>query len=128
MNKTKSSYLYVSLAVLLWASTAAVAKLLLQDIRNIQLMFYSFMFSIFGLLFIVIFQGKLTLLKKYTRRDYFRIFFMGNLGCYLYYMFLFGALTYAPTQEAFIMNYLWPMMVMIFGVFLLKEKFQLLRQ
>jgi hypothetical protein len=45
MDGKKISYLYVSLAVLLWASTAAVAKLLLQDITNIQLTFYSFVFS-----------------------------------------------------------------------------------
>jgi drug/metabolite transporter (DMT)-like permease len=122
MNKTKISYIYVSLSVLLWASTAAVAKLLLQDISNIQLTFYSFIFSILGLLTIVIAQGKLGLLKEYEAKDYARMAFMGTLGCYLYYIFLFGAIMYAPAQEAFIVNYLWPMMVVIFAILILKEK------
>lgn len=125
MDKTKISYAYVSLSVLLWASTAAVAKLLLQDISNIQLTFYSFIFSILGLLTIVVAQGKLKLLKEYKAKDYVRMAFMGTLGCYFYYIFLFGALMYAPAQEAFIVNYLWPMMVVIFAILVLKEKLTL---
>lgn len=122
MNKNKVSHIYVSLAVLLWASTAAVAKLLLQDINNLQLMFYSFMFSILVLLIIVIVQGKLRLLKEYKAKDFVRMTLMGTLGCYLYYIFLFGAIMYAPAQEAFIINDLWPMIVVIFAIFILKEK------
>ncbi len=125
MNKTKISYIYVSLSVLLWASTAAVAKLLLQDISNIQLTFYSFIFSILGLLTIVIAQGKLRLLKEYKAKDFVRMAYMGTLGCYLYYIFLFGAIMYAPAQEAFIVNYMWPMMVVIFAILILKEKLTL---
>lgn len=123
MSKTKSiAYLYVSLAVLLWASTPAVAKLLLRDINNIQVMFYSVFFAIIGLLTIVIAKGKLKIFKEYKKRDYFRMAFMGTLGCYLYYIFLLGALMYAPAQEAFIINYLWPMMVVILAILILKEK------
>ena len=122
MDKTKNSYLFVSLAALLWATTAAVAKLLLQDITNIQLTFYSFIFSIIGLFFVVVAQGKINLLKEYTKRDYIHMAYMGVLGCYLYYIFLFGALMYAPAQEAFVINYLWPMMVVVFAVPILKEK------
>lgn len=125
MNKSVNSYLYVSLAVLLWASTPAVGKLLLEDITNIQLMFFSFIFSIIGLFLIVLFQGKLKLFKKYTKNDYIRMAWMGFLGCYLYYIFLFGALMYAPAQEAFIINYIWPIMVVIFAIVILKEKIYL---
>ena len=57
--KIEKSYLFVSIAVLLWASTAAIAKLLLQNLSGIQIMFYSFIFAILGLFSIVIAQGKL---------------------------------------------------------------------
>lgn len=122
MTTTKKSYLYVGLAVVLWASTAAVGKLLLAGLNNIQVTFYSFAFSIVSLFVITAFQGKLRLLKQYHTRDYFRMAGMGFLGCYLYFILLFGALQYAPAQEAFIVNYLWPMMVVIFAILILKEK------
>ncbi len=122
MENRKKSYLFVSIAVLLWASTAAIAKLLLQNLSGIQIMFYSFIFAILGLFSIVIAQGKLKSLKSYTKKDYFHIAYMGTLGCFLYSIFLLGALKYAPAQEAFILNYLWPIMVVIFATLILKEK------
>lgn len=127
MNKKQSSYIYVLFAVLLWASTPAVGKLLVQDITNIQLMFYSFMFSIGTLFFIVLVQGKLSLLKTYSPKDYLRMAVMGVLGCYLYSIFFFGALMYAPAQEVFIVNYLWPVMVVVFASFTLGERFHFLK-
>jgi drug/metabolite transporter (DMT)-like permease len=85
-------------------------------------MFYSFIFSILGLLTIIIAQGKSGLLKEYKARDFVRMAYMGTLGCYLYNIFLFGAISHAPAQEAFIVNYLWPIMVVIFAILILKEK------
>jgi len=122
MTKNKISYIFVSLSVLIWASMAAVAKLLLRDLSSIHLMFYSFIFSILGLLTIIIAQGKSGLLKEYKARDFVRMAYMGTLGCYLYNVFLFGAISHAPAQEAFIVNYLWPIMVVIFAILILKEK------
>ncbi len=85
-------------------------------------MFYSFIFSVSGLFLIVLFQRKLKILKEYTQKDYLRMAGMGFVGCYLYYIFLFGALMFAPAQEAFIVNYLWPLMVVVFAIIILKEK------
>ena len=116
MDRDKLSYIYVSFAIILWASTAAVGKLIVQEITNVQLMFYSFIFSITGLFLIVLFQRKLKLLKEYNLKDYLHMAGMGFVGCYLYYIFLFGALMFAPAQEAFIVNYLWPLMVVIFAI------------
>ncbi|MBU0470801.1 MAG: DMT family transporter [Nanoarchaeota archaeon] len=127
MDKDKLSYIYVSLAIILWASTAAVGKLIVQEITNIQLMFYSFIFSIMGLFMIVLFQKKLKLFQEYTKKDYLRMAGIGFVGCYLYYIFLFGALMFAPAQEAFIVNYLWPLMVVIFAIIILKEKLTFLK-
>jgi len=119
---TKLAYLYVSLVVLLWASTVPVAKLLLQGITNIQLLFFTRLFAVIGLFVIVTAQGKLKILRKYSKRDYFHMAYMGALGSYFYDVCLFGALRYAPAQEVSIINYLWPMMVVMIAVLILKEK------
>lgn len=123
MKKSLSSYLYVSLAILLWGSTASVSKLILHDISSIQLIFYSFPFSILGLFSVLLFQGKIKELVKYRGHDFLKLAGMGFLGCFLYYIFLFGAIERTSAQEAFIVNYLWPIMVVLFGVLILKEKF-----
>jgi len=48
---------------------------------------------------------------------------MGFIGVFLYTFFLFEALRYLKAQEAFILNYIWPIMVVIFSTIILKEKF-----
>ncbi|HEY9585374.1 MAG TPA: DMT family transporter [Candidatus Paceibacterota bacterium] len=122
MSKATRAYLNAGAAILFWASTPGVVKLLLRDIGSIELAFYSLAFSVATLFVIVVAQGKLPLLAQYKKGDYVRFSYMGVLGCYLYYIFLFGAIKYAPAQEAFIVNYLWPIAVVMWAALILKEK------
>ena len=124
MNE-KLSYIYVSLAVFLWASTAAVGKLVLENLNNLQVLFYVSLFASIGLFLIVLFQKKLHLIKKYKTIDYWHFALMGFAGVFLYYIFLYAGLMYAPAQEAFIVNYTWPIWVVIFAIFILKEEFNI---
>lgn len=118
----KIAYVYVVFAALLWGSTAAVAKLLLIGLDNLQVLFFSNLFSFLGLFFIVLFQKKKAIIQTYTKHDYFTFVWMGFLGTFLYNFFLFKGLDLLPAQEAFIINYLWPVMVIIFAALILKEK------
>lgn len=116
------AYIYVLLAALFWGSTAAVGKLLLTGLSNFQLLFLANFFAFIGLFIIVTIQGKLKVIKSYQKKDYLSFAWLGFLGVFLYYFFIFGALELLPAQEAFIINYLWPIMVMVFAVLILKEK------
>lgn len=116
------SYLYVSASVILWGSTAAVAKLLLEDMSSLQILFYTSLISAISLFIIILFQKKLPLIRTYRKKDYWKFMYMGFIGIFLYYIFLFQGLTYAPAQEAFIVNYTWPIWVIIFAILILKEK------
>lgn len=121
----KLSYIYASLVVFLWASTAAVGKLVLENLNNLQVLFYTSLFASIGLFLIVLFQKKLHLIKKYKTIDYWHFALMGFVGVFLYYIFLYAGLMYAPAQEAFIVNYTWPIWVVIFAIFILKEEFNI---
>ena len=121
------AYIYVLLAALLWGSTAAVGKLLLTGFDNFQLLFLANLFAFIGLFCIVVLQNKLSLIKKLKAKDYLNFAGLGFLGVFLYYFFIFGALNLLPAQEAFIINYLWPIMVIVFAVIILKEKITLLK-
>lgn len=48
--------------------------------------------------------------------------FIGTIGIFGYSTFLYSALSYLPAQEASVLNYLWPILVVIFLCILLKEK------
>jgi drug/metabolite transporter (DMT)-like permease len=116
------AYIFVLLASLLWGSIAAVGKLLLADLSNLQVLLFNNLFAFFGLLAIVLFQRKIVIIRIYTKQDYLTFAWMGLLGVFFYAFFLYSALQLLPAQEAFIINYLWPVMVMIFAMLILKEE------
>jgi len=119
------SYLFVLLAALLWGSIAAIGKLLLADLDNFQILFFTIFFAFISLFFIVFFQKKISIIKSYTKRDYLTFAWMGFLGIFFYPFFFYSALQLLSAQEAFIINYLWPIMVVVFTVLILKEKMTL---
>ncbi len=119
----KLSYIYISLTICFWASTAAFGKLILEKLNNLQLLFYVSLFATIWLFIIVLLQKKLNLIKEYKISDYWHFAIMGFVGVFLYYIFLYTGLMYAPAQEAFIVNYTWPIWVVIFSIFILKENF-----
>lgn len=121
----KISYIFVLLASLLWGSTAAVAKLLLADLDNLQVLLFANLFAFLGLFFVVLFQKKKIIIQSYTKKDYFTFAWVGFMGVFLYTFLFFGALKILPAQEAFIINYLWPMTAIIFAVLILKEQITL---
>src|SRR3989344_3349922 len=120
--KNSRPYLYVLLASLLWASTPAVVKLLLADLNVLQILFFNNLFALIGLAVVTFIQGKLTLIRGYSRNDYVVFAWMGFLGVFLYTLFLSGAISLLRAQEAYIINYLWPVMILIFASVILKEK------
>lgn len=123
MNKLEfKSYLFVALTILLWCSSAAVGKILLGGLGVIQLMFLTSFAATVFLFFLVLWQGKLTILRSYGINDYKKIFFTGIFGFFLYIFCFYSALKLLSAQQAYIINYLWPIMVVLAAVFILKEK------
>jgi drug/metabolite transporter (DMT)-like permease len=120
--KDKLGYIFVLLAAILWGSTAAVGKLLLENLSNLQILPFLTLFAFFGLLIVVFIQKKQRIIKTYNKKDYLTFAWMGFIGVFSYAFFLYGALQLLPAQEAFIINYLWPIMFVVFAVIILKEK------
>jgi drug/metabolite transporter (DMT)-like permease len=108
--------------VLLWGSIPAVVKLLLSSLNSFQILLLITLFATICLFIIVIIQQKLDFIKKYTAKDYCQLALLGFIGVFLYHVLLFTGLTFAPAQEAFIINYTWPIWVAVFAVIFIKEK------
>lgn len=121
-DQSKSAYFYLILTIIFWSATPAVAKLALRELDNYQLLFYTSIIAAISLLIVNIVQGKLKLLSTYKRKDYLRMFGMGFLGIFLYYILYYESLSLAPAGQVNVMNYLWPVFIIIFSIPILKEK------
>jgi drug/metabolite transporter (DMT)-like permease len=71
---------------------------------------------------LLIWQGKLTLLLTYGRRDYLWSLLFGALNPCLYYLVLFEAYDLLPAQEAQAINYTWALSMALLAVPLLGHR------
>ncbi len=122
MNKSVYGYINLMLCVLLWAFVPVVTKKTLVELDHLQFLLYSTIFSllIIGVFFIK--QKKYKLIKVYKPKSLLNMLFLGMLGNYFYYVFLYAAIDHTTASEGFILAYTWPMLVLILSFVILKEK------
>jgi drug/metabolite transporter (DMT)-like permease len=121
-NKTAQPFFYLGLCILSWGLIPVVTKNILVELNNLQMLFYSTIFSCIVMGGIVLFQKKTSVLATYSIRDYAKVGTLGFLGTYLYYVLLYGALALTSASEGFILAYTWPMLVIILAFPFLKER------
>jgi drug/metabolite transporter (DMT)-like permease len=122
MTNQKRAYIYAIITILLWSTIASAFKVSLNYLDYFQLLFFASVFSCIILLFIMTLQGKLHLLKKTTRQDLFHSAFLGILNPFLYYLALLKAYSLLKAQEAGTLNYIWPIILVLLAVPLLKQR------
>lgn len=118
----KRNYLYALITVFIWATMAAVAKSLLSDIPNLQTLSVSGVFAFAFLFLINIKTGAIKEMRKYSAKDYLVMIGLGFLGLFMYSALYYYGLSQLSSQEACILNYLWPIMLVVFSAIILKEK------
>lgn len=118
----KKSYFYAFVSVFFWSTTTTVSKLLLHSISTMQVMAVSSVFASVFLFLVNLKKGNLQQLKTYQVRDYLVLTGVGFLGMFLYRMLLFCGVARMMASQAMIVNYLWPIMAVLAGCVLLKEK------
>lgn len=119
----KKEYICAIISVLLWSTTATVSKLLLGSLDSMQILLVSSLFSFIFLLIINCINGSIKEIKKYKTKDYLIIFALGVIGIFLYDLFFYLGINAMQASQAFIINYLWPIMTVLFACIILKEKF-----
>ena len=123
MTPRAQSYLSLALCILLWASIPVASKKILAELSNLQMLFYSTIFSVFALGALVVWQRKTVSLKDYTLRDFANMCWLGFLGAFLYYVLLYGAFARTSAAEGFLLAYTWPILISLLAVPLLGERF-----
>lgn len=117
----KKSYFYAGISILIWSTLATVSKLMLNRLNSYQVLMFSAFFAAIALLVITVINGKIKLLGRYRIKDYFISLLIGLPGTFLYYVFLYAGTAKMAASQAFIINYLWPIMSVVFACIILKE-------
>lgn len=118
----KKNYLYAILTVFIWGTMATVGKILVSNIPSLEALCIGSAFAFLFLLIVNIKNGIIKELGKYRVKDYAIMAGLGFIGLFLYSGLYYYGLTQLSSQEACIVNYLWPMMLVLFSTIILKEK------
>ena len=118
----KKTYLCAAISILLWSSLATVSKLLLGTMSSFQMLCVSSLFAAVALLIFCLLTGRLRKLKELSFKDVVIIILIGLPGAFFYYVFLYMGTDRMQASQAFIINYLWPVMSVVFSCILLKER------
>ena len=123
----KKNYLYAIITVFLWSSMSPLVKILLGGVPNLQIISVCSYFSVLFLLLLNIKTGSIKEMKKLRAKDYLIICSLGFLGIFLYTVLYYYGLSQLTAHEACILNYLWPIMLVIFSCIILKEKMTVMK-
>ena len=118
----KKNYLFAISAVLIWSTMAPLAKAVLTDVPNMEALCISGLFAFAFLLLLNLGKRKAAKIREYSFRQIGAMCALGFLGMFLYTALYYYGLSVLSSQEACILNYLWPVMLVVFSCILLKEK------
>ena len=118
----KKTYLYAGVSIFCWSTVATTCKILLSELNNIQLLWMNSLIAGLFLLLLNICLGNFKKYKEYKLKDYFIMVAIGIPSTIFYYMFYYAGTDILPASQAFIINYLWPIMSVIFACIILGEK------
>ncbi|MFC1738397.1 DMT family transporter [Planctomycetota bacterium] len=122
MEKQKKAYIYAAVAILFWSTVASAFKKTLRSTDPLTMLFYASLTSTIVFLVCLSALKKLHLLKTLSKKDYLLGALLGLLNPFAYYIVLFEAYKILPAQQAQPLNYLWPIMLVLLSIPLLKQK------
>lgn len=112
-----TSNFYAAVTIILWGAMPALTKDLLNALPPFETLAISSLFAFLFLLFV-----NRRRLKIFSAEEIFTSAWLGFLGLFLYSAFLYYGLARLSSQEACILNYLWPLMIILFSCPILGEK------
>ncbi|MEI8005975.1 MAG: DMT family transporter [Bacteroidota bacterium] len=126
MRAQRKAYLYAFSAIACWSTIGSAFKISLRYLDPLGLMLFSSIVAVITLFVILLVQQKLSLLLKLTSSDILMSATMGLLNPYLYYLVLLRAYDLLPAQEAGTLNYIWPLVLVLLSIPMLRQKISFL--
>lgn len=123
MKKQYIPYIYAGVTIFMWSTIAVISKLLLGKFNNFQVLWMSSLLGSVMLIILNTASGIIKQLKKFKLKDYLIVLLAGLPGTLLYYVFYYAGTDILPSaSQSFIINYLWPIMSVVFACVINKEK------
>jgi drug/metabolite transporter (DMT)-like permease len=122
MKNQRKAYIFALTTILFWSTMSSAFKLSLNHISVEGLLFWAIFFAVIVLAATVFFMGKHNHLSNLSVRDIGRSALMGFINPFLYYLVLFEAYNLLQAQEAGVLNYSWPVVLVVMSVLILKQR------
>ncbi len=122
MKQSNKAYIYVSLAILFWGTSASAFKIGLLHSDYFQLLLYSSITALVILFLIIVIQKKVKFIFTIKVYDIKKSIILGFLSPFLYYTILFKAYSLLQAQIAQTLNYIWPITLVLLSIPILKQK------
>jgi drug/metabolite transporter (DMT)-like permease len=122
MNNQQKSYLFAGLTILCWVTVSTAFKIALRYQDNFQLLLTSAFVSVLIFAGVLIATGKWKSVFSLSAKEYLASAFLGFLNPFAYYLVLFRAYSILPGQVAQPLNMIWPIVLVLISIPLLKQK------
>jgi len=125
MTQQKKAYGFALAAIAFWSTIGSAFKISLRFLDPLLLLMYASFTACLILFVIILVQGKIHLLKQLNWSNVRWSALLGLLNPFLYYVVLLQAYNLLLAQEAGTLNYVWPLVLVLISIPLLKQKISL---
>jgi drug/metabolite transporter (DMT)-like permease len=119
-NQTRA-YLYALLAIICWSTIGSAFKITLHYIYFEHLLLISSLVAVIILFIVLLATKNRKNLKNLGLSDLVWSSFLGLLNPFFYYTVLLKAYDLLPAQEAGTLNYIWPLVLVILSIPMLRQ-------
>lgn len=126
MKNNRKSVIFALLAVLLWSTVGTAFKITLAHLNYASLLLWSSLVSVVFLAILLVYNKQYQEVLKTPLKSLRYSALLGFLNPFAYYLILFKAYSLLRAQEAVALNYIWPMMLVLLSVPILKQKISFL--
>lgn len=124
LEASRNPFVLMPILLLMWGSLAAISKLLLNNLDSYQVLFYIYGIGVIAFFIIFLFKGKFRSISSWKFSEIVLLLSCGTLT-FLYDFFYLKSLELIPAVEASMLNYLFPIFIVLLAIPIHKEKLNL---
>lgn len=121
LEPSKNPFILMPILLLMWGSLAAISKLLLNNLDSYQVLFYMYGIGVVAFFVITIFKVQVRSIFSWKLSEIALLLSCGILT-FLYDFFYLKSLELIPAVEASMLNYLFPIFIVLLAVPIHHEK------
>ncbi len=118
----KLGVIYIALCIFLWSLIPTVSKFAQTSLDHHQYLFYSSIVSFLSILVISLWNKKLKEIITYSKKVFLILFSLGFLD-FIFYLLLYYGYKKANGLEVLVIQYTWPVFIVLLSLIILKEEF-----